>query len=311
MTRSPLVSVVVPTHNRRHLIGRAIRSVLNQTLDEWELIVVDDASQDGTEEEVRRFEDRRLRYVRREVNGGGGASRNTGIEIASGEFVAFLDSDDEWLPHKLDRQVSRFRNSGLENVGLVYTGAVITDGSGVEDSRPARHRGELRHALLKENVVGSTSTGMVPRAVLRHVGGFDEDLPAKQDLDLWLRIAEEYAIECEPECLVVIHQVRSERRITTDFRARVTARAKFSQKYRERLAEAGLLAPFHVQTGRYEQFQLRDGKAARRWYRRALKADRFSGPALALWGSTFMPGWLQRSGLDAYKRLKRAIRDRR
>lgn len=110
----PLVSVVIPTYNRAEFLPRAVESVLRQTVDDFELIVVDDASTDDTEAVVERFDDPRVEYVRHGTNRGGSAARNTGIERSSGEYIAFLDSDDEWYPRKLERQVEELRSRSDE-----------------------------------------------------------------------------------------------------------------------------------------------------------------------------------------------------
>ena len=109
--KTPKVSVIIPTYNRAHLVGRAIRSVLNQTYQDFEIIVVDDGSTDNTEEVVKSFNDPRIRYIRHEKNRGGSAACNTGIRAARGEYIAFQDSDDEWLPEKLEKQMQVFENT--------------------------------------------------------------------------------------------------------------------------------------------------------------------------------------------------------
>ena len=108
MAASPQVSVVIPTYNRAHILGRAIDSVLQQTHRDLELIIVDDGSSDGTAALVRGIEDPRVRYVHQQ-NRGVSAARNRGIAEARAEWLAFLDSDDEWLPQKLERQFSALR----------------------------------------------------------------------------------------------------------------------------------------------------------------------------------------------------------
>ena len=100
---SPTVSVILPTYNRVALLPRAISSVLNQSYSNLELIVVDDCSNDGTEEEISRIRDARLTVIRQAVNSGPGAARNVGIRAASGQYIASQDSDDEWLPEKLTK----------------------------------------------------------------------------------------------------------------------------------------------------------------------------------------------------------------
>jgi len=118
--KNPTVSVIISTYNRAHLIGRAIQSVLNQTYQDFEVIVVDDGSTDNTEEIVKSFNDPRIRYIRHEKNKGAAAARNTGIKAARGKYIAFQDSDDEWLPEKLEKQMKVFENAPPE-AGVVYT----------------------------------------------------------------------------------------------------------------------------------------------------------------------------------------------
>ena len=115
------VSVIIPTCNRAHLIGRAVKSVLAQTYRDIEVIIVDDGSTDNTEEVVKSFDDPRIRYVKLDVNKGAAAARNAGIRLARGGFVAFQDSDDEWCREKLADQMDSFRDLSMKT-GVVFTG---------------------------------------------------------------------------------------------------------------------------------------------------------------------------------------------
>lgn len=121
LNEKPTVSVILPTYNRAHLVGRAIQSVLDQMYQDFEIIVVDDGSGDNTEEIINGFTDTRIRYVKHQKNKGGSAARNTGIKLAKGKYIAFQDSDDEWLPDKLEKQMKAFKKASDE-VGVVYTG---------------------------------------------------------------------------------------------------------------------------------------------------------------------------------------------
>jgi len=198
----PAVTVVIPTFNRAAIVGRAIRSVLAQTCQDWELIVVDDYSTDGTEQAVGSFSDRRIEYVRHDRNRGGGAARNTGIRRARGDYVAFLDSDDEWLPEKLEKDLEVFRKSDHE-LGFVYTGKMILEESGkLLRVRMPTLCGWVYEAMLEVNFVGSCSRVTAKKQVLDRVAGFDEMLPNGQDYDLWLRVARVSKIGCVPHCLV-------------------------------------------------------------------------------------------------------------
>src|ERR1017187_7936626 len=108
---NPTVSVVIPTYNRARILPRAVKSVVSQTLEDWELLVVDDGSADDTEQVVAAFGDSRIHYIRHERNRGQSAAQNTGIRASRGTYVAFLDSDDEWLPEKLAKVVDCFQAS--------------------------------------------------------------------------------------------------------------------------------------------------------------------------------------------------------
>jgi len=203
----PAVTVVIPTFNRAALVARAIRSVLAQTCQDWELIVVDDDSTDGTEQAVRSFSDNRITYIRHNRNRRVSAARNTGIRCARGEYIAFLDSDDEWLPEKLEKELEVFRNSDPE-VGLVYTGKMILDESGkLLNVRMPTQSGWVYEAMLDRHFIGSPSRVTVKKQVLDRVGGFDETFVNCQDYDLWLRVARASKIACVPHCLVRRHML--------------------------------------------------------------------------------------------------------
>jgi len=201
---APAVSVIIPTYNRAHLVGRAIRSVLNQTYQDFEIIVVDDGSTDNTEEVVKSFNDPRIRYIRHEKNRGGSAARNTGIRAARGEYIAFLDSDDEWLPTKLEKQIELLETAPA--IGAVYSGyVVIQEGRPLELYRPKR-AGNLYPDLLIYNFTGPCSTYVIRRECLKAVGYFDVNLPSHQDYDLWIRISKRYSIGYVPDILVRWHR---------------------------------------------------------------------------------------------------------
>lgn len=201
---NPKVSVIIPTYNRAHLIGRAIKSVLEQTYQDFEIIVVDDGSTDNTDEVVRDFGDERIRYIRHEKNKGGATARNTGIKAAKGEFIAFQDSDDEWLPEKLDKQMQVFENVPAK-VGVVYTGFWRIKG-GKKTYRPSakiiRKEGDIHNELLKGNFA-TTQTTVVRKECFEKAEMFDERLLRLQDWELFIRISKFYEFKCVDEPLVV------------------------------------------------------------------------------------------------------------
>lgn len=183
------VSVVIPTYNRAQDLPGALKSVIEQRFLDWELIVIDDASVDETPQVVNQMNDSRIRLIRLQENVGAARARNIGISQASGEFVAFLDSDDQWDPDYLDCQVRSMDENGRQAV-LSYVGAWFKDaGTGQTRRRVPRHGGDISGAMLWTNVVGNCSRVMVRSAALEAAGGFDPDLVPSEDWDLWLRIS--------------------------------------------------------------------------------------------------------------------------
>jgi len=198
----PAVTVIIPTYNRAAIVGRAIRSVLRQTCRDWELIVVDDASTDGTEQVVKSFCEPRIKYIRHDQNRRVSAARNTALRAAQGEYVAFLDDDDEWLAEKLALELEVLRHADPQ-VGLVYTGKTVFDERGrILQVRMPVEAGWVYEAMLDRHFIGSPSRVTVKKEILERVGGFDESFVNCQDYDLWLRVAKISKIAGVPRLLV-------------------------------------------------------------------------------------------------------------
>lgn len=180
----PLVSVILPTYNRRRFLEESVRSVLNQTYRNFEVIVVDDGSTDGTSESICSLSPA-LRYLR-QPNSGVAAARNRGLAAARGELIAFQDSDDLWHPEKLARQWSVLKER--PEVGVVYTSHRIVDSNGKPIGRQWKqlHSGWITEALFQSIFVIMPST-VVRRAVADRVGSFSTDLRTNSDYEFWLR----------------------------------------------------------------------------------------------------------------------------
>lgn len=202
----PVVSAIIPAYQRPRRTRRAIDSVAAQTYRPLELIVVDDGSEPPLEEHLSLPSDdlTRAAVLRQERNQGPNVARNRGIEAASGSYFAFLDSDDEWLPEKIERQVAGLQaNSGAE---VSYTGCRLVDAEGRLNSiRRAEAEGDLLDRLLREDVVGTYSVVMTSRSAVELVGGPDPEIPAWQDWEWYLRLAAEVEFDAVGEPLVVKH----------------------------------------------------------------------------------------------------------
>ena len=201
---APLVSVVIPAYNAAGFVRRAVDSVLAQTFADFELLVVDDGSTDGTREVLAGYGDR-LRVLA-QPNGGPAAARNQGLHHAQGEYVAFLDADDHWLPQKLSRQLQLM--STRPEVGFCSTAtSVVTDSGAPAGVWPCGTGAEPMPDLLfirSAAISGSTSGVLARRALLLQAGGFDESLRGFEDPDLWIRLSARAGYACIPEALTVV-----------------------------------------------------------------------------------------------------------
>lgn len=204
--RRPLVSVVMPSYNRESLIEASVRSVLEQTAGDLELLVVDDGSTDGTAHVVRRLaeEDRRVRFSLLERNSGDPAvPRNVALRSARGKYVAFLDSDDLWLPRKLDFQVSFLERN--PRFGAVHANAVAfrTDGSGKEwpmhSFRPHKDGYVFERMVRADAIV--LATLLMRRSCLDTIGFFREGIPVGEDYEFKLRLAKKYEVAYQSRVL--------------------------------------------------------------------------------------------------------------
>ena len=220
------VSVVVPTYNRADLVCRALASVEAQTVPAAQIVVVDDGSTDGTGERLaRQFP--RVEVVR-QPNRGVSAARNAGIAAARQRWIAFLDSDDEWLPEKLERQLRALAASGLR---VCHCDEIwLRAGRRVNPRRRHAKRGGRIYVDCLPLCAISPSAVLVERDVLARVGPFDERLPVCEDYDMWLRVTARFAVELVAAPLVIKHGGRADQlsrsRWGLDrFRIRALARA--------------------------------------------------------------------------------------
>jgi glycosyltransferase involved in cell wall biosynthesis len=198
----PKVSVVIPTYNRSQALRPTIESVLAQAYADWELLLVDDGSTDDTPEVARSYRDPRIRSVRQE-NRGHAAARNRGLELARGEYLAYLDHDDRWPQEKLQFQVAYLDEH--PEVGVVYGRLLYIDEEGTPQSclRGPEPQGWIFKLLLRDHgCLYTMSLPMMRTALVRQVGGFFHSADTADDLCLWLRLAQITQFGFIPEILV-------------------------------------------------------------------------------------------------------------
>jgi glycosyltransferase involved in cell wall biosynthesis len=185
------VTIIIPTFNRSKLLRRALESVYKQTFSEFEVIVIDDGSTDDTADMLQR-EFPRVRYLY-QSNKGVSSARNKGIELAKGEWLAFLDSDDEWLPQKLAKQIKLLQQNPEQKI--CHTEEMwIRNGVRVNQMKKHRKSGGWIFQQCLPLCAMSPSSIMIHRQVFESVGVFDTEFPACEDYDLWLRITAKYSI---------------------------------------------------------------------------------------------------------------------
>ena len=203
-TEVPAVSVIIPAYNAAWCVGKAVDSVLAQDYRNYEVIVVNDGSTDETAAVLDTYGDA-IRVVR-QANGGLSSARNAGIRTARGEFIAFLDADDWWLPEKLSLQLALMR--AQPRLGFTSTTARVVDPEGklVNTWACGTWEGSFLAHLFGANadVAGSGSAVIAKRVLFKHVGGFDEALRSLEDIDMWMRLAAVAEYACLGQPLVVI-----------------------------------------------------------------------------------------------------------
>lgn len=256
-----MISVVIPTHNRADLLPRAVKSVQAQTLIDLEIIVVSDGSEDHTKDIVKTMaeKDSRIKFIEYFPAKGGNVARNIGIEHASGEFVAFLDDDDEFMPNKLEMQISVMK-SNLE-IGLVYTGVrVIYVNEGVEYVSMPKAAGDLSNEILLDNIIGTTSTIMVRKDLLLQAGKFDVHLRALQDYDLWIRVCQLCKVGCVSEEMVRYYNYTGTKQVSALTDKYIESFAYINNKYKDKI-EA--ITADRMREKKYNEYMLLGNKAMR------------------------------------------------
>lgn len=241
MNSKPLVSIVIPTYNRAKLIRRALASILEQTLQDFEIIIVDDASQDDTESVVKSLTDSRIKYLQHQTNLNGSAARNTGIKAARGEYLALLDSDDEWLPNHLATKIAYLQNNLCQGVFGSYYIYYSEDLIREIHCQPPPKDCTLAEYILSGKGDTRTSTFVFKTAAIQTIM-FDESLAKHQDWDLAIRFAKVYKFSCETTSTVIAHYDRQQ---SISLKMNHSASQLFLQRYSSELSDR-TLARFYL-----------------------------------------------------------------
>lgn len=231
-----LVTVVITTYKRPlNILKRAVQSVLLQTYQNKEIIIVDDSPVDyNGREAIKNYFSaikNNIVYIQHSHSQGACVARNTGLALAKGKYIGYLDDDDEWKEYKIEKQIKRFSN---DNIALVYCGAEIFNDS---DNRlvvckKKFYSGNVFNKLIRNNFIGSTSFPLIRTECLRRIGGFDSMMQSAQDYDVWLRLSEFYEISYT-EAVCVRYHVHAGEQISSNHQKRISGQERLMIKNKE------------------------------------------------------------------------------
>jgi len=224
----PKITVIITTYNRANLVKDAIKSVLSQSFQDFELIVVDDCSPDNTEEAVKIFQDKRIFYLRHKENKGDAAAKNTGIRAAKGEYIITLDDDDLMAPWALAELFKKFCNYANKNIGGVYGWSwwVYNEGKTLK-FLTFQKKGRIFEAVFKNQVFTNI---LLKKEIFDIIGYYDESLYSNYDYDFYLRLAKVYEIDFVPRILFVI-RVQRQKHLSSLSRPHLERTQSVRQRY--------------------------------------------------------------------------------
>jgi glycosyltransferase involved in cell wall biosynthesis len=266
---SPKISVVTPTYNRAHVLPRAIESVQRQTIDNYEHIIVDDASTDDTEAVVEPYgeSDSRVRYCKLKTNLGNAGARNKALELAEGEYISFLDSDDEYTPKRLERTVDTLEALPAEFGGVCHPfSRVFEDNERIGTCQTGRI---TLADLCKRNVIGGLSNTIYRKTVCEQVGGFDKSLRSAVDYDFQLRVAEQYDHHGVNETLCLYYE--SEAGVQDNPEKIKQGLKRLTEKHRDHLSPRNLSRQYLRIGSASLEFDSVD--EASKWFERSLNTE--------------------------------------
>jgi len=292
MNIEKLISVIIPTYKRPDLLNKAIESVKKQTYKNVEIIVVDDNEpgsiyREETENKISSHLNKNLIYIKHEKNRGGCAARNTGIKNSRGDYIAFLDDDDIWLPDKLERQLKLFKQN--DNLGIVYCHRYSFKENGriYRKKKSKLVKGYVFNEMLIHNYI-STPVALVKRECFNKVGLFDERFKSRQDHDMFLRICKHYEVDYIDGDLVgmLVHTDRISRNIEN----KIQGWNLFMEKWKKELDEDQLRLlkiAYHNALGK-NYYINSDFKSARKHFKTQIKCEKKNLKVILLYFLSFL-----------------------
>ena len=230
-----LVSIIIPTYNRPDYLQRAVESSLKQTYRNIEVIVIDDHSDYDVSQLINRFQDKRLKLFRNEINKGSVYSRNRGLGLSSGHYINFLDDDDVLLPEKIELQLKKFLNSQIQNLGVVACDMAYQRRD-INEIKKNHFRGNIYKKLLSQYCIYGIHSMLIKR---KYCPKFDSDLSSNQEYDLAIRVAKECAFDFIPKVLAITYE--SENQISFNYEKKKMGTKYLFNKYRAEFLSFGVI----------------------------------------------------------------------
>lgn len=266
-----LISIVVPTFNRTEYLERTLNSILNQTFQDFEIIVVDDNPDSRLKEQTKLLENKKIQYFKNDANKGACFSRNFGAWKAKGEYIAFLDDDDEWLPCKLEKQIARF-NLLDESFGVVYCGYdYLFNKKIIKKNNIYYPENHLYKIALKKCPIGSP-TALIRKQVFLKTSGYDLTLPSCQDWDLWIRLSKICKFSPVQETLA-LYRIHGDQ-ISNSMIKKINGREKLLEKYFSVLSHFPEILSWHYRRLGSLCSLAEDKKSALKFFKLSWQADK-------------------------------------
>jgi glycosyltransferase involved in cell wall biosynthesis len=306
LEHKPIFSVIIPTFNRAHVIQRAVNSVLAQSFIDFELIVVDDGSKDGTENIVKQYNDDRIIYVKHPKNLGQNPALNTGLGKARGIYISFLDSDDEWLPEMLKRVYEKYCSDEQISCVYVLNGAINAEGN-VVPGRKDYIEGYIYKEALEQGYITSPSTLSVKRSCFAEIGNFELENKVCQDDVMCLRLAKKYKFGLVREILCIIH-TDAGNQLITNFKNKATDTLLLYERFKQdilSLCGTKTLAKHYNKCSTL--FLLANDKRKAREIANCSLKNAFTLEAIVLKTSSFLPQFFFIYGRKVFYKLKTFI----
>lgn len=267
------ISVIIPAYNRAKTIDRAINSVLNQTVTNWELIVVDDCSTDKTIELIEQnfANDKRIKIHPLTQNGGANRARNIGAKLATSPLLAFFDSDDELHPENLKNHIEKFENNFDLGINYVFATCIQNNKEVNKFDDKLDDNAELKLYKLMHGVGASTSGMCVSQKAFEYVGGFDEHMPSHQDLDFFVRIAKDFKISWSDQINTKMYWDAANR-ISDNSNSVIGGAVYMLNKHEQRTKELGV---YHHVARKVARKQAHFGNDLKEAYKTLMKSLKF------------------------------------